>query len=548
VASSFAFSRTGTKFLRWFSCSLVVGLFTWIVSLYYIPGKGFTYLIEFGAANRAMFLPEVKAVNHFEFPNASGYDGQWYAQIAMHPRLADRVLSGAVDTLPYRVRRILFEWTAWAIGGGNPTRTMNVFAFQNVACWYVLAALLFRWFPPVCWGNCFRWAAVLFSFGLIFSVKGALLDGPSLLLIAVGMALIESRCPWWGAFVLGISGLGKETNVLGGSALSPSDARLPRAWATWLAQIVFVLLPVVLWAYGLTLWIGKGTDTGTRNFSGILTGVSHKALEAVSSLMVKGNAFSSEAMLDFLVLVGLLAQLSFFAFRIRWRELWWRMGASYGVLLLFLGDPVWEGYPSAAPRVLLPMTLAFNVLVPRGGWWPLLLVVGNLGIFGSADLLRLLPPDRLTECFVVEGPREMRINAANGFDVVAVYGPRNWRGPESERMTGKKSWDSWRWSMGDCTITIHNPQPFAMLANVSFGLATVDARKATVKIGGRVVWSDILKPAHDNQAAITGIELSPGDTELLFQSDRPAVSPGNGDNRRFTFSVRDLEIDLVGRR
>jgi hypothetical protein len=530
------------------ACGLVVGLFTWIVSFYYVPGKGFTYLIEFGAVNRAMFLPEVKAVNHFEFPNSHGYDAQWYAQIAMRPRLSDPALSGAVDMLPYRARRILFEWTAWAIGGGDPTRAMNVFAFQNVACWYLLAALLFRWFPPVSWGNCFRWAAVLLSFGLIFSVKGALLDGPSLLLISIGVALIESRRPWWGAFVLGISGLGKETNVLGASALSPSDSSLPRAWAIWLAQVGLILLPVGLWAFGLTSLLGAGADTGMRNFSVIFTGVSNKALEVVSSLLVKGNAFSSEATLDFLVLVGLLAQFSFFVFRIRWRDPWWRMGASYAVLLLFLGNPVWEDYPSAAARVLLPMTLAFNVLVPRGGWWPLLLIVGNLGVFGSADLLRLRPPDRLTECFVVQGPRELRINAANGFDVAAVYGPLNWRGPESERMAGKKTWDSWRWSMGDCTITIHNPQSFALLANVSFGLATVDTRNATVKLGGKVIWSEVLRPAHDNQAAIPRMELPPGDTELLFQSDRPAVSPGNGDNRRFTFSVRDLTIDLVGRR
>src|ERR1700722_7130692 len=144
-----AFSSGRARNLRWMACGLVVGLFTWIVSFYYVPGKGFTYLIEFGGVNRAMFLPEVKAVNHFEFPNSHGYDAQWYAQIAMHPRLSDPALSGAVDMLPYRARRILFEWTAWAIGGGDPTRAMNVFAFQNVACWYLLAALLFRWFPPV---------------------------------------------------------------------------------------------------------------------------------------------------------------------------------------------------------------------------------------------------------------------------------------------------------------------------------------------------------------------------------------------------------------
>jgi len=58
-------------------------------------------------------------------------------------------------------------------------------------------------------------------------------------------------------------------------------------------------------------------------------------------------------------------------------------GASYAVLMIFLGDAVWESYPSAAARVLLPMTVAFNILVPRGKWWPILLVVGNLGVLAS---------------------------------------------------------------------------------------------------------------------------------------------------------------------
>jgi hypothetical protein len=44
------------------------------------------------------------------------------------------------------------------------------------------------------------------------------------------------------------------------------------------------------------------------------------------------------------------------------------------------------------------------------------------------------------------------------------------------------------------------------------------------------------------------INLPPGDTVLLFKSDRPAAYPGNGDLRRLTFSLRDLEIDLLRRK
>jgi len=199
VTATRPFIRRFPGVLRCLACAGAVALFSWCVANFHMPGKGFTYLIYFGARHHAQFLPELKAVEHYEQPESIGYDAQWYVQIAMHPRLTDPVLQAAIDRLSYRSRRILFEWTAWAIGGGNPARVMNVFALQNVACWFILAVLLMRWLPPVSWGNVLRWACILFSFGLIFSVKRALLDGPSLLLTAAAMALIEARRPWLGA-------------------------------------------------------------------------------------------------------------------------------------------------------------------------------------------------------------------------------------------------------------------------------------------------------------------------------------------------------------
>jgi hypothetical protein len=505
-----------------------------------MPGKGFTYLIAFGAKRHAQYLPELKAVEHYEQPKSMGYDAQWYVQIAMHPRLTDPALGAAVDQLSYRARRILFEWTAWVVGGGNPARVMNVYALQNVACWFILAALLMRWFPPVSWGNVARWACVLFSFGLIFSVKRALLDGPSLVLTAGAMALIESRRPWLGALVMGVGGLGKDTSVLCASAFELPGARNPRAWARWAAQVALVVLPIGLWMGALRLMLGGGGDLGLRNFAGVFAGLCHKLEDTVSSMMAQGYPFSPEVRFDALVLAGLLAQFFFFALRVRWRDAWWRVGASSAALMLFLGDAVWEHYPSAAARVLLPMTLAFNILVPRGRWWPVLLLAGNLGVLGSADLMR--PSEKAAPCFVFEGPFELMSNTESGFDFDADFGPRNWWLPETE---GK---DSWRWSGGDSALTIHNPQPFAVRADVSFGLATGDVREARLRVGGEVVWHTMVRPGEYGEAKVSGIELPPGDTVLLFQSDRPAVAPGHGDRRPITFSVRDLKILLRARR
>ena len=61
-------------------------------------------------------------------------------------------------------------------------------------------------------------------------------------------------------------------------------------------------------------------------------------------------------------------------------------------LLFLLGPAVWGGHPGAAGRVVLPMTIAFNVLLPRQRWfWPLF-ALGNvtvLGGFWRIGLLRL---------------------------------------------------------------------------------------------------------------------------------------------------------------
>jgi hypothetical protein len=287
------------------------------------------------------------------------------------------------------------------------------------------------------------------------------------------------------------------------------------------------------------LQVGHGDDIGARNFARPFAGLVNKLQDTVSSIIAERDyPFSTITKFDALVLVGLLAQFSFFAFRVRWRDPWWRVGASYAILMVFLGDAVWENYPSAAARVLLPMALAFNVSVPRRGLWPILLIAGNLGIFASADLLK--PPGR--ESFVVEGPKELRINPADGKAVEAVFGPTNWWKPEKSR------WDYFRWSMGESSVALHNPHPFGILADVTFKLRSADRRGATVILGGKVVWQHTLEPAEVTPVTLSDVYLAPGDTALLFRSDRPPAFPGNADRRRLTFMVRDLEIDIKGRR
>ena len=208
----------------------LVALFAWTLAQFYIPGKGFTYFIAFGSNQEVARLSKVRKLDYYLERASDGYDAQYYVQIAMDPSLQNKQLPSAVDSLPYRARRILFPAAAYCFGWGNPAWILQVYALQNALCWFLLAAILLHWFPPRSWNNFFRWAGVLLSFGVCVSLRNALVDGPSLLLIALGIFLAEKNRPGWSTAVLAVGGLGKETNLLGAASLLPGLADGRRAW------------------------------------------------------------------------------------------------------------------------------------------------------------------------------------------------------------------------------------------------------------------------------------------------------------------------------
>ena len=504
--------------------------FAWTCSQFYLPGKGFTYLIEFGDRMNASYLPELRAVNHYEDPDSTGYDAQYYAQIAMRPRLSDPVLRDAVDNLEYRARRILFCWTAYALAGGNPIWALQIYSVQNIAAWFLLAFLLLRWFPPVNWGNWARWAGVLFSFGLCVSVRKSLVDGPSLLLIAAGMALLESRRPWLAAAVFGVSGLGKETNILSGATLAPSE-NSGSGWLKAAGRGLVVVLPIAVWTWILARWLGDAGNLGARNFAIPFAGYLAKwgdVARAVASgpgWVARGSVF---------IQVALTVQWMFLVLRPRWSDPWWRLGAGYAFLMVVLGDAVWEGYPGAAARVLLPMTLVFNFLVPRGRAWWIVLLLGNLTVLVSPETLN--PPGR--ESYVVEGPRALRIIPDSGRIVEAVFDP-HWFPPEKSRL------EFWRWSQGSAGLRLRNPHPFPVSASVSFVLRSNDNRSVRLLQGGRVLWQGSLEPRKPMPVEVPAVRLAPGDTPWQFETG-PAVRSDNlEDLRLLGLSLRGLTIKLM---
>ena len=519
---------------RWLAYAAAVGGFLWVIAQFYLPGKGFTALVAFGADNSRGSLAELRGIDHYVQENSPGYDGQYYAQIALRPRLSDPELARVVDSLPYRARRILFVWTAWLAGGGDPARTLQAFALQNVVAWLLLAVVLLRWFPPTNWGNFFRWSGVLFGVGLMWSVRSALLDGPSLLLIAGGVALAESGRPWWSAMVLGLSGLAKETNLLAGWATDRPRAGSSRGWQSLAARVVLMVLPLALWLGCLWLWLGTLGESGGGNFGPPLTAYVDKWQTVAGQLRAEG--FGSVERHNAPVLIALAVQGLFFLLRPRWREPWWRVGAAYALLMLFFGAAVWEGYPLAAVRVLLPMLLAFNIGVPRGRKWWAVLVLGNLTLLATPDYLFRWRPGR--ESDPVAGPAALRIVPGTGRRVEVAFSG-DWYSAE------RSFWENWRWARGSAGVTIRNPQPFAVAAELRFGLRGVDERPMRLVTDGQIAWAGMVSTTLQ-KVRLQAI-LPPGDQIWRFVTTAPPVARGSGDTRSLAFSLRDFEVNLLRR-
>ncbi len=519
---------------RWLALVAATAVFLFFVWRFHIPGRGLTALITFGDNQAARYLAEIDPETTHITPQSHGYDAQWYAELAVVPNLHDPRLDSAIDNLPYRARRILFCWTAYGAGLGEPRRVLNAFALQNVVCWLLLGGLLLRWLPPTGWTNVARWLAVMFSFGLAFSVRCALVDGPSLLLIALGVALLESGRPWLAALVLGANGLGKETNILAAGA--PAWPREPtfRAWGGAALRCILVVLPLALWtAYTLHLFGVSGDDAGARNFAPPFAAFWHRAVASVRELLNHPPVLAYSLGGVFTV-VSLGTQLLFFVLRPRWNDPWWRIGIAFGVLMAFLGESVWEGYPSAAARVLLPMLLAFNLTLPRGArWWPVFLL-GNLTLLSTPNFVRL-PVG--AEPAILDTPAAFARDPALARPFRSeLAGP--WYPSE------QSLYDTWRWTAGTVEIVVLNPNPAPVAADLDFGLNSRDARFVAVEVAGCERWRGTATP--DRQDVRVGaIPLPPGETHIRFLTDRPpAMTPGGRDSRELAFRLLDLRLRL----
>lgn len=359
-----------------------VALFLAAVAQYYDPATGFTYFIYFSDHSRE--LPSVRGTPHFE--HEMGYDGQFYAQLAVTPLVHDPAFDKAVDNPPYRARRILFSWTAYVLGLGRTAWILQAYALQNVAAWLVFAWLLMRWFPPEGARQYALWAGCLFTHGLLISVARALPDGPSALLVVAAVAAVESGRRWWAALVIGAAGLARETCLLSGVMLLPKSQLRVRHVAVLAAQGLLILLPLLLWADYLRSIYRSASASGFDHITAPFWGWRVELKRTLDLAQASGLPAARFAIMG---ITAVAVQTLYFLCRPRWSDVWWRTGATYAAFTTALHPVIWEGDPGAFTRVLLPMAVAYNVSIRNERWfWPLF-VLGNLAVLPGIWHLRV---------------------------------------------------------------------------------------------------------------------------------------------------------------
>jgi hypothetical protein len=492
-------------------------LFGVLVFRYWNPVYGFTAFLQLDHSYDARKIAAFREQPVYVYPVLGPYDGIAYSQIAYHPLLDAAELRPAVDDLSYRARRILPSAVAWILAAGQPALIVQVYCCLNIAAWLVLAILLWRLLPVEDWRGAIAWAGVLFSAGALISVRDALTDLIALTILAAAMLALErgrrGRALGW----LAAAALTRETSL----------AALPGFWTTpWRSRAnlrgsVLAVLPLAAWLAYLRWRVGPG-NAGVGNFDWPAFGFISK-WRGTTAAMAQGD-HSLAAWAALLALLGLTIQ-AVFMLRPAPGDPWWRIGAANTALLLVLGSAVWEGFPGAVQRVVLPLTLAFNVLACRRRAAVAWLIAGNLSVVAGLVALSDEPFDGRELLAVRHGAAACIVRAGNG-----------WFAPERDRR------HLWAWSSGDGRLEIEAWPRTARTLRLEFRLEAFTPRTVTIRENGRELWRGPVGRPLTAWMAVP-VDTAAGLAQVEFTTDTPGAMEGDRpDARRLAFAIYDPKL------
>lgn len=372
----------------WVVAAAVV-FFLGMVAFRWDTRTGFTSLLRFGEAPWLSRIPALSAVP-VATVHGTGYDGQYYSQLAVDPELRNPAVLAATDSVPYRARRILLIWTAHVLGHGNASLTLEIYALQNVVVWLALGWLLWRELSSVPKNMATAaWCCCMLSLGALDSVRMGLVDLAPVLFLLLGVRWIRAGRPLATVTALALAGLTRETSLVGGGLLA-RPARGKEAW--WLPGAGLVCwavaaLPVLAWAAWLNRNVpGPGILVAGNLGWPVFAFAQHLV---ACARHIAGGDYDSRWVFGLFGGISLAYQSVSLLARPRWSEPWWRAGVGFAVLFWCLGGSVWKGYWAAA-RVVLPMTFAFNLLSVKDRRFWLRMSAANLPLV-LHGMWRMLP-------------------------------------------------------------------------------------------------------------------------------------------------------------
>lgn len=209
---------------------------------------GFLQLIHFGQKFEAHRLAEVQPFVPSEL-TPWGYDGQFYAQIAIDPSLKHEGLRQATyGELDYRARRIGLPLLAFCLGMGDPFLILHSYAILNGVFWILLLITLHIHGYLNTFKGFLLTLSVLWTTGTLTSLARALPDLPAVVFV-VWAFIAKSQIK--ASIFLGCSALFKETAILSilrvllpTSPTSSGYSRMIRQWifSFLMIQAIYLLL------------------------------------------------------------------------------------------------------------------------------------------------------------------------------------------------------------------------------------------------------------------------------------------------------------------
>ena len=200
--------------------------------------------------------------------------------------------------------------------------------------------------------------------------------------------------------------------------------------------------------------------------------------------------------------------------------------------MLVLGPAVWEGL-QAVPRVLLPMTIAFNILFSRKLFLiPILVFANTLTFVGISSF----EPKLIEERFEMVDESNLAYDpSTNEYSYLEFT--NGWSINE-----GKKS-RYWRWSQGDSVAEFFVPRNQSIEVEFSFTPKTISPRDIILEVNGEHIWQAENEQLYGDVYTIPLI-LIPGNNTLRFYSPTPPEKIGS-DPRPLSFALVDYNFRLI---